>query len=316
MTQPTGTASSYDLSATNFEDLADVIYDVSPTDTPGLTRFKKNKATATLHEWSVDAIEAAGTNYNVEGDEAVGTAAETRVKRGNYCCISDKNPIVSGTQEVVSKAGISSEMAYQMEQKMKALKTDVEKMIWDNNARAAGNDSTAREAAGMPAWLITNVNKAGGGVLATGDGSDAYTPGAPRALLESYVEDALAQAWNSGGNPRWCNLGSFQKRAAAGFTGNTTRTQETKSSGKLVNSVDIYVDPLGNEVELVPNRFCVNSIMTFVDPGYVKFSTLRNFRSHDLAITGDYMSKQILVEWTLEVCNEKAHAMIADLTTS
>jgi hypothetical protein len=54
----------------------------------------------------------------------------------------------------------------------------------------------------------------------------------------------------------------------------------------------------------------------FVDPEYVKFSTLRNFFTTELAKTGDSERKQILVEYTMEVCNEKAHAAIYDLTTS
>jgi hypothetical protein len=316
MAQPTNAASTYDLVAGDREDIADIIYDVSPVETPGLTRFKKNKAEATYHEWLVDSLTSAGTNYVIEGDEATTDAADAKTKRGNYTCISDKSPLVTGTQEKINKVGIDSEMAYQMEKQMKALKRDVEKMIWDNNARAAGNDSTAREAAGMPAWLITNLSKAGDATAATGDGTDAFTTGTTRALTESLVEAALALAWDSGGSPTWASLGSFQKRKFAAFTGNTSRTQEVKSSGKLVNSVDVYVDPLGNEIELVPNRHCVAGIITFVDPAYVKFSTLRNFFSQNLAVTGDYLRKQILVEWTLEVCNEKAHAMVTDLATS
>src|SRR3990167_7536930 len=79
-------------------------------------------------------------------------------------------------------------MAYQLEKLMKELKTDVEKMIWDNNARVAGNDTTAREAAGMPSWLISNVDKASDATLATGDGTDAFTTGTARALTENLAE--------------------------------------------------------------------------------------------------------------------------------
>ena len=317
MAQPTDAASTYDLVAGDREDIADIIYDVSPVETPGLTRFKKGKATATYHEWLVDALNAAATNYVIEGNDAVTDAATTKVKRGNYTCISDKSPLVTGTQEVIKKVSIDSEMAYQMENKMKELKRDIEKMLWDNNARVAGNDTLAREAGGMPAYIFTNVSKDSGSTNSTGDGTDGFTAsGTTRALTEALVEAALALAWAEGGNPSWGNMGSFQKRKFATFTGNTTRTQEVNTPRKLVNTVDVYVDPLGNEIELVPNRHCVAGIVTFVDPAYVKFATLRNFRSKDLAVTGDYVRKQILAEWTLEVCNEKAHAEVCDLTTS
>jgi len=36
----------------------------------------------------------------------------------------------------------------------------------------------------------------------------------------------------------------------------------------------------------------------------------------DLAKTGDSERKQIITEWTLEMRNEAAHGLVADLTTS
>lgn len=315
MAQTTGTHSSYDATG-NYDDLADVVYKVWADETPGLSRIKRNKATATYHEWVRSVLASSGTNYVIEGDEATADTLVSRTRAGNYTCISDKVPIVTGTQEAVSKAGVDSEMAYQLEKLMKELKTDVEKMIWDNNARVAGNDTTAREAAGMPSWLISNVDKASDATLATGDGTDAFTTGTARALTENLVESCLASVYASGGNPTWGTLGTWQKRKFAAFTANTTRTQEQNKSGKLVNTVDVYTDPLGFTVQLVPNRHSVTSMIFFVDPDYTRISILRDFRSWDLAKLGDHFRKQLLAEWTLEVSSEKAHGMITDLSTS
>ena len=264
-----------------------------------------------------DDLQAAATNYVIEGDDATIDSVNARVRRGNYTCISDKTAIITGTQEKVRKGGsVKSDMKYHMQKKMRELKQDVEKMIFDNNARVSGNDTTAREAAGVPSWLITNVSKASDGTLATGDGTDAYTTGTARALTEALVEAPLALAWANGGMPTQAYLGQFQKRKFAAFTGNTTRTQEQKSSGKLMNTVDSYVDPLGNEIRLIPDRHSVTSMIFYMDPEYWKFVTLRDFFTQDLSITGDALKKQILVEWTLEVGNEKASAMTVDLSTS
>ena len=41
------------------EDLADVIYNISPTDTPFQSSVGRTKATAVYHEWQTDALEAA-----------------------------------------------------------------------------------------------------------------------------------------------------------------------------------------------------------------------------------------------------------------
>ena len=41
----------------NREDLSDVIYDISPTDTPLLNTLARAKATAVYHEWQTDRSE-------------------------------------------------------------------------------------------------------------------------------------------------------------------------------------------------------------------------------------------------------------------
>jgi hypothetical protein len=52
------------------------------------------------------------------------------------------------------------------------------------------------------------------------------------------------------------------------------------------------------------------------DMDMAKLATLRDYQTHDLAKTGDSIRKQILVEYTLEMSNEAAHAAVYDLTTS
>ncbi|PWB81568.1 MAG: head protein [Candidatus Methylomirabilota bacterium] len=315
MGQPTNTHSTYDAVG-NREDLSDIIYDVSPTETPFLSSIPKTKATATKHEWLTRSLAAASaTNFVIEGDDATTDAANANVRKYNYRAISDKVALVSGTQEAVDKAGMRSNMAREMEDKMKELKRDVEAALLENNASVVGTDTVASECAGVPTYLITNVSYDSGGTLAAGTGADIYTDGTARALQESYVEAALALAWTNGGNPTKGFLNAFQKRKFATFSGSSTKMSDGDKK-KVVNSVDFYIDPLGAEIQLVPCRQMPTDMIYFVDPEYMKVAMLRNFQSWDLAKTGDSVRKQILVEYTLEVCNEKAHAAVYDLTTS
>jgi hypothetical protein len=315
MAQPSNTHSTYDAVG-NREDLSDVISMVSPTDTPFLSMIPKGKATATKHEWLTRSLAAASsTNFVIEGDDATTDAANANVRVFNYRAISDKVARVSGSQEVVDKAGMRSNMAKEMEDKMKELKRDVEKILLENNAYVAGNDTLASECAGLQAYVKTNTSVASDATASAGNGSDAHTDGTARALQEAFVETVLASAWSNGGNPTKGILNAFQKRKFASFSGSSSKMSDGDKK-KVVNSVDVYIDPLGNEVSLVPCRQAPTDVIYFVDPEYVKFATLRNFRSWDLAKTGDSIRKQILVEYTLEVCNEKAHAGVYDLTTS
>lgn len=315
MAQPTNTHSSYDAVG-NREDLSNIIYDISPTETPFLSMISKNKATSTKHEWQTHSLTAASsTNFVIEGDDATTDAATATTRLFNYTAISDKVAQVSGTQEGVNSAGRRSEMAFQMENRMKELKRDVEKILMENNAYVAGNDTLARECAGLQAYIKTNTSIAADAVAATGDGSDAHTDGTARTLQESFVETVLASAWTNGGNPTKGFMNAFQKRKFATFAGSATTMRDGESK-KVVNTVDVYIDPLGNEVMLIPARQCPTDVVYFIDPEHVKFSTLRDFQTSDLAKTGDSVRKQILVEYTLEMCNEKAHAGVYDLSAS
>lgn len=315
MALPTNTLTTFSAIG-NKEDLSDIIYDISPAETPFLSAIPKSKATGTKHEWQIHSLTAASsTNFVLEGDDATTDAATTTTRVYNYRAISDKVARVTGTQEVVDKAGRSKEMAFQMEARMKELKRDVEKILLENNASVAGNATLAPECGGAQAWIKTNTSIAADATASAGNGTDAHTDGTARALQESFVETVLASAWSNGGTPTLGILNAFQKRKFATFSGSSTKTSDGDKK-KVVNSVDIYIDPLGNEVRLVPCRQCPTDVIYFFDPEYVKFAVLRDFKTHDLAKTGDSERKQILAEYTLEMCNEAGHAGIYDLSTS
>lgn len=300
----------------NREDLSDIIYDVSPTETPFLSKIGKTKATGTKHEWQTHSLTAAsGTNKVLEGDDATTDASTTTTRLYNYRQISDKVARVTGTQEAVDKAGRRSEMAFQMEARMKELKRDVETRLLGNYASVAGNATLAPECAGAQAWIKTNISKASDATASAGNGTDIHTDGTARPLQESFVESALALAWSNGGSPTMGLLNAFQKRKFATFSGSSSK-QLDGATKKVVNSVDIYIDPLGTEVRLVPCRQVPTDVVYFFDMEYAKFATLRDFSTYNLAKTGDSERKQILVEYTLEMCNEKAHAAVYDLTAS
>lgn len=315
MAQPSNTFATNDAGG-NREDIADIVYDVSPTSTPFLSAIPKSKATAHLHQIPTHTLTAAsGTNFVIEGDDATTDASTASTLVNNYTCISDKVARVTGSQESVANAGNSEKMAKQMVYRMRELKRDVETILLQNNAYVAGNDTLAAECAGAQTYIITNASKAADATYAAGTGADAHTDGTARALQESFVETVLASAWDNGGMPSLGILGSFQKRKFSGFSGNASR-QSQATEKKITNTIDVYIDPLGSEIRLVPCRQCPADVVYFFDPEYVAFATLRDFSQWDLAKTGDSIRKQILVEYCLEMRNQKAHGAIYDLTTS
>lgn len=315
MTAPSNTLQGF-TAVGNREDLSNIIHDISPTATPFMSALDRVDVTSTKHEWQTHSLTAAsGSNAVIEGDDATTDASTLTVRRYNYTQISDKVAQVSGTQDTVNKAGRKSEMAFQMVNRMKELKRDVETVLLQNVASVAGAATTPRKSAGAMAWIKTNIDKASDGTASTGDGTDIQTAGTARALQETFLEAALAAAWDSGGEPTMGILGKFQKRKIASFSGSSTKNIDGATK-KVTNSVDVYVDPLGNEIKFVPCRQAPTNAVMLFDMEHVKLGMLREFQTAELAKTGDSIRKQILVEYTLEMGNEAAHAAVYDLTTS
>ena len=75
MAQPTNTFDTYDSVNAMREDLADVIYNISPTETPFISNASKGSATNTLHQWNTDSLSAVAVNAKVEGDTIILGAA-------------------------------------------------------------------------------------------------------------------------------------------------------------------------------------------------------------------------------------------------
>jgi len=223
MATPTNAYSTFDAE-TNREDLANDIWDVSPTETPFMSTVTKNEATNTLHEWSTDELEAASaSNAVIEGEDATVEVSAPKTRLNNYTQISDKTAQVTGSQRAADVAGLSDELDYQMIKKGKALKTDMESALLANKAKVVGDTSTARELAGIEAWISSNVNSGSGAVEASGDGSDDRTAGTSRSFAEDQLKDVLAQCYDAGGDPNLLMLGSFNKQAASSFVGDVTR---------------------------------------------------------------------------------------------
>jgi len=313
MAQPTNTFDTYD-SIGEREDLSDVIYSISPTDTPFLSSAAKTKSTAVLHEWQTDALAAASTsNAVIEGDEATLDAVTATTRLSNSCQIMDKTVVITGTQEAVDKAGRASEIAYQIAKKAKELKRDMEAQITTNNAEVTGSATAAREMGSLGAWVATNDVMGTSGTSGS-VGNTARTDGTQRAFTEDLLKSVIKSVWNEGGDPSMIMVGPFNKQKLSGFTGNSTRF-DAGADATLYTSVDVYASDFG-QLQVVPNRFSRDRDCYVLDMNYWGIAFLRDFSMHELSKTGDSEKRQLLVEATLESRNEGASGLVADLTTS
>ena len=294
------------------EDLSNVIYNISPSDTPFMSMVGRGKATNTLHEWQTDALDAVAANARVEGDEYTYSAVTPTVRLNNQTQISSKTVIVAGTQMATNNAGRDSEMAYQLAKHSKGLKRDMESALTGKVARAAGNTSTARTLGGFETWPTSNVSRGGGSPAGSGAGSGAAPVDAAtkRDLTEALLKTVVQSCYTNGGEPSVLMVGPVNKGKVSAFTGRASARQMIDAT-KIQAAADLYSSDFG-DFKVIPNRFSREQTAYVIDPEFWKVVYLRDFKQEEVAKTGDAIKRALLVEYTLQASNQASSGVIAD----
>lgn len=310
---------TYD-SITIREDLSDAENMISPVETPFMSRIAgKTTATNKYHEWGiVELASVDNANRVAEGEDAPAVdTPRTALRRGNYTQISDKVVKVSDTSQRVDGMADVEKLSKQIAYKLKELKRDKETMLTANVAADAGAaaGATVRKAAGLSAFSFSNDQLGATGVSPTLSGTTngypnaAATPGTARDLTEDMLNTAIQAVWIEGGEPKYVLCSPINKRVISKtFTANATKYKDADDK-KLISAIDVYESDFG-QVQIVPDRFTPAGDVFIIDPEFVKIADLQPTRQLDLARTGHTENKLIQSEYTLEVGNEKALAVI------
>jgi hypothetical protein len=199
------------------------------------------------------------------------------------------------------------------------IKRDMEAILLSNQVAADGNGSTtARTLGGLQAWLNSNKSLGTDGV-AGASGTTARVTGTDRAFTQAMISSVMQSCYTNGGSPTMLFVTPAQKVVASTFTGIATRFRDVPANqqAQIVNAADVFVSDFGI-IQIVPDRFIPNAdgddVAFLVDTEMASVAYLRPFQTNELAKAGDAEMTQLLVEYTLQVNNEAAHGIIADLT--
>ena len=316
------------------EDVMDQIWDISNIPLPFTDMISSDSCKNSYAEWTTDQLAAPDIdNAVVDGADATGNNAAGGARVGNQCQISDKVVSVTGRADASDVIGRAQELAYQIMMRQKELRRDREAIYLTQQASVADNgDTVAGKLGGFGAWLETNVSR--GATGANGGFANgvvaAPTPGTPRALSETMIRDVAGMVWEAGGNPTTLmsvpavirKLSAYLFTSSAQIATMTTEGAQDRSAMIAKGSVNVFVTDFGVTLELVANRLmqpvvatpgAENANVYIIDPQYVRESFLRGYRVMPLAKKGDAENRQMLVDGTLKVLNEKAHGVIADI---
>lgn len=294
------------------EDLSNIIYNISPMQTPFMSSIGKRNINNVVFDWQTEDLASPVSTGELEGFELSRSAAVATTRVSNVAMISKRDATVSGSQESSDPAGKRSEMAHQLAIMSKALKRDMEEALCQKNGKTTGNATTARKTGAFESWVKSNVNNAAGSTP-TGGGT-APTDGTQRALTETLLKDVLQSCFENGGEPSIAICGPHNKQVISGFTGRS-QARQFVDANTVEASVSIYSSDFG-ELKIVPSNRSRERSLLLVDPEMAKVSYLRDFKTVDIATIGDAVTKMIVVEYGLEVSNEAAHGAVVDLTTS
>lgn len=287
------------------ESLLDVMNMLEPTDTQLLSGLQSSSAANTLHEWTIDTLEAVGDNAQAEGADAPADAANDPSRPQNVTQIFAKTAKVTGSENAGNLNRVGGQrMARELMKKMKAMKNDIEYALVRGSI-ASGVASTAaanaRRLKGVKNWITTNTSNYSGATL-----------------TEDVLNNLFQQVWDQGGQVNAVYAPMKGKRRISGFTSGATK-QVNIEDRRLILAVDVYQSDAAKMVKLFPHRHVTVSgdYGTTATPGFdvlaVQEDTwavayYRKPFTKDLAITGDFEAKELITELTLEARQEKANA--------
>lgn len=325
MANPVGTYATYQAIGRR-EDLSNMIYNISPTDTPFQSMIGRTTASNTKHEHQTDSFaSASATGQVVEGNTPTNTTVTPTVRVFNYCEIQQDAFQISGTQQASDNAGRAKELAYQLVKTSSKLKRNKEAALSQNNGAAVGATGTARVTASLESWISTNWTTQGASpTSAASEGfSAANLCTAPvdattaATVTEANVKAMIRAAWTGGGKPDVLLCGPYNKVKISGFTGILTNNifQQAGGQAKIVAAADGYVSDFGT-FKVVPSRFSRDRTISIIDTDFWAVAMLRPWQQTPLAKVGDSEQRMVLCEYALESRNHLASAKVADLSTT
>src|ERR1043165_2753524 len=285
------------------EDVSDIFSNISPSKTPFISITGKETVHNWAFDWQEDSLRSSAANAQVEGFTASPTTRTQPTMKENATQIFQDTFEVTGTTDSVSHYGRGKETAYQAEKAARALKLDLEHAyVGTGQAKVKPSDNTtARQMAGVQAQIDASMI--------------VHTGGSGIAPTEANLLAAIGNAYKAGAEPTVLMVTPDDSLLVADFAKASGRTRNINNGSgdrKIVNAVDLYVSPFG-EQKVVLNRELKLSDLLVLDPSmWVKVVLKgRDWFTKQLAITGDKTSQMMVGEFSLKNKNSKGSAMVS-----
>ncbi len=247
-------------------------------------------------------------NAALEGSDKPNARFTNRTRCGNYTQIFSATVELSGTDMAASQLGLSNEMDYQKQERLRELLRDLESTVIKGGqptSNPEGSGTIRRSMRGIIQHLSTNVFHT----------NDSGFPSSTD-LDEAKINYVLRQIWeNSNGNVDLIIVGGFQKRKINSFT--SSNRSYAANDTKFTDMINVYESDFGI-CRIVTTRWMPQDAVLMLDSSRISVPPLtgRSFHFKPLGSGGDYECGELIGEYTLELKNEAGHGLIRDLSTS
>lgn len=245
------------------------------------------------------------SNAALEGQDAGPARFSTRTRMSNFTQIFSAPIQISGTEMAVRQVAVADELDYQKTLRLRELLRDLENTVINGvqaESDAIGSAQVRRTMNGLLSCITTNTMTPGGGLLPAGT-----------TLSEEMLNAALRTVWEKSGSKVDLILcGGAQKRKINSFMASSQRFSTTSEVFK--NLVSAYESDYGI-CRVVLSRYVPQDCVLLLDSSRISVVPLagRSFHYKPLASTGDYVSGEVIGEYTLEVRNESGHGVLSGL---
>ena len=325
------------------EDVLQKIFDISDIPTPFLDMVGTDTCKNSYTEWVQDSLASPDTANAVISGADAGTSGQEKAgdaRVGNHTQISDKLVQVTERSLNTSNIGRADELAYQVARRLQELRRDVEAICLTGQASVAdNNNNTAGKSAGLAAWVVNNDDQGTDGSAPGFQTSSklvtVVTAGDSRALTYAMLKTQIENAYLDNGNittimtvpqiVRRLNDYLFTSSAPIALPRSNVDGGGPGVDQTAQGWINVLKTDFGFNLKIVPNRLQQTYASTdstpgtsadlfLIDPSMVAVAYLDGYKVKPIAKLGLAERRHLTVDWTLKVYQEKAHAVIRDLT--
>ena len=312
------------------EDVLQLIYQITPEDTPGLVMFGRSKATNPKHEWLVrergSRVGIEGVHQKVAPGDVFETASTgsatvpdatdpweqlaTPTREANFCEIFRVLPRVDETTLAVNFHGISDIMADQVEFRAADFAIYIENQLWNgtiDDGPESGTTAEGWEMAGLTSVITDNVFTANGA-----------------AITDAMVQNVFNKCWVDGGRPQDMFMGPSFKCTMIDALGSGVTKFVDQSERGIINTLSYYegatqsislhlTRDLDDRTRVDSSPTVVDNRAMLLDRSAIKLAWLREpFMERLPRVAGD---ERVRIEGqvTLEYGSQKSHGEINDI---